>query len=81
MHHLCNVWFGSMENALTKILNAILQFDLDLIDPKLRVTSSISVIIRAIDKEFNLSANYPKGPGELSHEWARELSRRVAASC
>lgn len=72
MHHLRNVWFGNMEKALTKTLNAILRSDLDLIDPKLRVTASISAIIRAIDKEFSLSANYPKGHGELFREWMRE---------
>ena len=40
-------------------------------DPKLRVTASISAIIRVIDKEFSLSANYPKGHGELFLEWMR----------
>ena len=59
MHHICNVWFGSMEKAPTKTLNAILRSDLDGTDPKLRVTASISAIIQAINKEFSLSANYP----------------------
>ena len=72
MHHLRNVWFGNMEKALTKELNAILQESLSEIDPKLRVTASISAIIRAVDKEFSLSANYPKGHGDLFAEWMRE---------
>jgi hypothetical protein len=49
MHHLRNVWFGNMEKALTKELNVILKESLDEIDPKLRVTASISAIIRAVD--------------------------------
>ena len=72
MIYLRNVWFGNMEKALTKTLNVILRSDLDLIDPKLCVTVSISAIIRAINKEFSPSANYKKGHGELFHEWMRE---------
>ena len=72
MHHLRNVWFGGMERALTKKLNTILRDSLDEIDPTLRVTASITAIIRAIDKEFSLSANYPKGHGDLFLEWMRE---------
>ena len=55
-----------------KSLNALLRSNIDEIDPKLRVVASISAIIRAIDKEFSLSANYPKGHGELFLEWIRE---------
>lgn len=32
----------------------------------------MSVIIRAVDNEFSLSANYPKGHGQLFLEWIRE---------
>ena len=72
MHHLRNIWFGAMEKKLTSQLNLLLRSSLDEIDPKLRVTSSISAIIRAVDKEFSLSANYPKGHGELFLEWMRD---------
>ncbi len=34
--------------------------------------SSASAVIRAIKKEFSLSANYPKGHGELFLEWIHE---------
>jgi len=71
MHHLRNVWFGGVEKKLNVSLNILLRSSLDIIDPKLRVTASISAIIRAVDKEFNLSANYPKGHGELFLEWMR----------
>lgn len=72
MNHLKNVWIGNMEKALAKHLNELLRSSLDEIDPTLRVTASISAIVRAIDKEFSLSANYPKGHGELFLEWIRE---------
>ena len=45
---------------------------LDEIDPTLWVTSSITAIIHTIDKEFSLSANYPKGHGDLFLEWMQE---------
>ena len=68
MQHLRNAWIGNMEKALTSELNNILRVSLDEIDPTLRVSSFISAIIRAIDKEFSLSANYPKGHGDLFAE-------------
>jgi hypothetical protein len=72
MNHLRNVWIGGMEKSLSKYLNDMMRSNLDDIDSKLRVTTSISAVIRAIDKEFSLSANYPKGHGELFLEWIRE---------
>ena len=57
-NHLRNIWLGNMERTLTKELNRQLRVDLDEIDLRLRVTSSISAIIRAVDKEFSLSATY-----------------------
>jgi hypothetical protein len=71
VYHLRNVWFGSMEKKLTVSLNILLRSFLDIIDPKLHVTASISAIIRAVDKEFSLLANYPKSHGELFLEWPR----------
>jgi hypothetical protein len=61
-----------MEKTLTKELNLYLRTSLDEIDPKLRVSTSMSALIRAVDKEFSLSANYPKGHGKLFLEWIRE---------
>ena len=65
MQHLHNVWIGSTEKALTSELNNILRVSLEYIDPRIRVSSSISAVIRTVDKEFSLSANYPKGHGDL----------------
>jgi hypothetical protein len=77
MNHLCNLWFGNIEKALSKYLNDILYSNFDEIDPILCVTASISVVICALDKEFNHSANYPKGLGELFLKWIREYYRGV----
>jgi hypothetical protein len=60
-----------MEKKLTTSLNLLLHSLLDIIDPKLCITASISAIIRAIDNKFSLSANYPKGHRELFLEWMR----------
>ena len=60
MHHLCNVWFGNMERKLTSQLTCILRSSLGVIDPTLRVSASISALIRAITKEFSLLSNYTK---------------------
>jgi hypothetical protein len=72
MNCLWNVWFGATEKSVTKDLNIHLHTSLNEIDPKLRATTSMSAIIRAVDKEFSLSANYPKGRGKLFLEWIRE---------
>lgn len=72
MNHLRNVWLGNAEKVLTKDLNVHLRASLDKIDPKLRVNESMSAIICAVDKEFSLSANYPKGHGKIFLEWIRE---------
>jgi hypothetical protein len=66
----CLVWQrGEQSNQGS---NLRLHTILDEIDPKLRVTASMSALIRAIDKEFSLSGNYPKGHGKLFLEWIRE---------
>ena len=72
MNHLRNVWFGNVEKALSAHLNALLRSSLDEIGPQLRVTASVSAVIRAVDKEFSLLSNYPKGHGKLFLEWVRE---------
>ena len=64
-NHLRNVWLGGMTKALSSYLRNILINDLDSIDARLRVSPKIENILRAVDKEFSLTANYPKGHGEL----------------
>ena len=71
MHHLRNVWLGGVEKALTSHLNVFFKDSLDNIDKNLRVSASMSALIRAFDKEFSLAANYPKGHGEEFKEWIK----------
>ena len=58
-----------MSKALSSHLHGILLNDLDNIDKRLRVSTSIENILRAFDKEFSLAANYPKGHGEIFRKW------------
>ena len=68
-NHLRNVWLGGMTKALSNHLRNILINDLDCIDTRLRVSTNFETILRAVDKEFSLAANYPKGHGELFRKW------------
>jgi hypothetical protein len=72
LNPLQNTWFGAIEKNSTKELYIHLCTSLDEIDPKLRVTTSMSAIICAVDKEFSLLANYPKGHCKLFLEWIKE---------
>jgi len=64
-HHLRNVWIGAMNKRLSTYLNEILASDLDAIDYQYRVSTMMDMVLRAIDKEFSLPANYPKGHGDM----------------
>ncbi len=46
-----------------------MQEELDQIDDFLRVSTSFEALLRALDKEFSLCANYPKGHGEQFLAW------------
>ena len=50
-------------------LNLELKDELAAIEGRLRVSTSMESLLRAIDKEFSLCANYPKGHGELFRIW------------
>ena len=69
MQHLQNVWIGSTMKALTSELSNILHVSLEEIDPRIRVSSSISAVICKVDKDFSLSSNYPKGHVDLFGKW------------
>ena len=68
-HHLRNVWIGALNKRLSKYLNQILQADLSKIDFRYRVSTMFDSVLRAVDKEFSLPANYPKGHGVLLKIW------------
>ena len=68
-NHLRNVWLGGMAKKLTARLKATLHDELEAIDRRLRVSTSMEAVLRAMDKEFSLNANYAKGHGQLFFEW------------
>ena len=58
-----------MTKELSSHLRKNLINDLDSIDTKLCASPKIENILRAVDKEFSLTGNYPKGLGELFRRW------------
>ena len=58
-----------MEKELSSYLTNLLRSSIDEIDPTLRVETLFSALVREYDKGFYLSANYPKGFGELFIKW------------
>ena len=61
MYHFCNIYLKCVELALTGYLNAYLKDTIESIDTSLCVSSSMSALLRAFDKEFSRSTNYRKG--------------------
>ena len=55
--------------VLSNFMRDQLQDELDCIDQRLRVSPNIEMVLRAVDKEFSLCANYPKGHGEIFGKW------------
>jgi hypothetical protein len=70
-NHLRNVWIGAIEILLSRKVTQILVEELALIPPHLRVKCDIGNVCRCVDKEFNFTANYPKGHGDAFHDWMR----------
>ena len=68
-HHLRNVWFNGMNKEVTKYVKGALKFDLNEIDRRLRVTTNIEGLIRAVGKYFGLCKNYAKGNGDHFQAW------------
>ena len=68
-NYLRNIWMDAVEIFLGKSLGRVLKDDLDLIPPNLHVTCRLSKLLIQIDKEYNFSANYPKGHGDEFHDW------------
>ena len=58
-----------MEKELSSYLTNLLISSIDEIDPTLHVKTLFSDLACAYDKGLYLSANYPKGFGELFIEW------------
>ena len=62
---------GAIEILLSRKVTQILVEELALVPPHLRVKCDIGNVCRCMDKEFNFTANYPKGHGDAFHDWMR----------
>jgi hypothetical protein len=71
-NHMRNVWIGAVTKRLSSYLNEILASDLEAIDFRYRVSTMFEAVLRAIDKEFSLPANYPKGHGDMFLHWLKQ---------
>jgi hypothetical protein len=70
-HHLRNVWFGAITKYLSDYLDDLLAADLDAINFCYRVSTQMDAVLQAIEKEFSLPANYPKGHGDHFKHWLK----------
>ena len=70
--HLRNVWIGAINKRLSKFLDNMLAADLESIHFRYRVTTTMDGVLRAVDKEFSLPANYPKGHGDEFKHWLKK---------
>jgi hypothetical protein len=70
-NHLRNVWIGAIEILLSRKVTQILVEELAVIPPHLRVKCDIGNVCLCVDKEFNFTANYAKGDGDLFHDRMR----------
>ena len=71
-HHQSNVWVKNMLDVISNYLSTLIKDNLEEIAPELRVSPSFENMCRAFDKEFSLSANYPKGWGYNFRIWMKE---------
>ena len=71
-NHLQNTWMDHVETYLACKLEDHLKHNLELIPLHLRVTCHLSDLLIQVDKEFNFSANYPKGHGDAFHDWLKK---------
>ena len=71
-NHLRNVWVKNVLFSLNDFMRGHLHDSLDEIAEELRVSPSFLTFARAIDKEFSLCANYPKGDGAIFQGWMKE---------
>jgi hypothetical protein len=68
-NHTWCVWFGHISNYLGHKLEEHLREDLKLIPNQLHDTCCLSKILIQVDKEYNLTANNPKGHGDDFNDW------------
>jgi len=68
-NHLRNTWMDQVELYLAHSLENHLKENLGIIPAHLHVTCHLSELLIQVDKEYNFTANYPKGHGDAFHDW------------
>ena len=69
--HLRNIWFGAVIKQLSKMLTDPLEDDLNKIPSIFCMSTEIDDLLRCIEKEFGLTANYAKGHGSIFENWMK----------
>ena len=62
---------GAMTNQLSTYLNKVLASNLSGMNFSHSVSTMFDSVLQAVDKEFSLPANYPKGHGDLFLHWLK----------
>jgi len=68
-HHMWNILIKACMIRLSMYLSKLMENNLSEIDWRLRVTTMFGAVLRAVDKEFSLPANYPTGHGDMVKHW------------
>jgi hypothetical protein len=74
-NHLRNTWMDQVELYLIRSLENHLKESFDIIPPHLRVTCRLSELLIQVDKEYNYTANCPKGHDDAFHDWLHKYHR------
>ena len=67
--HLRNVWADGIADDFSEHMKNIFVQNNDAFDSKLRMHCDLAGAARAIDKQFSLTANCPKGKGDMLRLW------------
>jgi hypothetical protein len=66
-----NIFINGVTKRMSSYLSRVLAEDLQDIDRRLRVGTMFDMVLIAIDKEFSIPANYPKGHGPEFKHWLK----------
>ena len=69
--HMRNIFINGITKRMSSYLARVLAEDLEGIDKRLRVGTTFDMVLIAIDKEFSIPANYPKGHGPEFKHWLK----------
>ena len=71
-NHIRDVWVGGVHKGISAWAKEKLKDDIKNIPFVWRVSHDVKDIIHSLHKEFSLTANYPKGHGQLFREFYLE---------